>query len=809
MAPQNDFSSGELNADAKRSDDPLVKAGARQLSNWRILNSRKVTNRPGRTALFQADGRTDEVLVAPGVVYRLSFGNGTLVIRDASGAQVASQSGYAWTAATAKSIVWTKVNNSATQRDVVICFPGQKTKIARWTSPGTWSFLDFSFSAAAGGALSSPFYRLSPAGITLQPSAVTGTVNIVFSGDVLVTGHVGTRIRYQERQMTIATVVDARNGTATINEQLFPTQRVTLSTDPTAIFAVGDAVEGSVTSAAGVVATVGGNLTSVTAMAPVAAGTGYAVSDQVSVAGGSGTAATATVATVNGSGGITGLTVASGGSYTAPPTNPVTLTTVTGVGTGATADLTTTTTTNTLDVVLSSSRVITTSDTLVGPHGSGTVSAVLTISPAATTAWDDEVINDLRGWPNSCFFDQSRLGFCDIPSVPGGVAYSEIGIYNVFLTGANPSDPFFEIAPDSAHVYHVVSKGDEFFITDRGIYYSPVNANNPLKPGSLQFLKFSSDQASSVHPVQTSQAILFVNAGLTRVVAIVVNTHSLYVPWATQEVSLYHSHLIKTPVALAVTSDGSQMPEQYVYVVNSDGTMAVGKFDIGKDWAGFVPWSGQGFVNWVSSLGQQLIVTETYTSNNFGITLAEQVDTGQYLDGAVLLNNVPTNMRSLAVGDGPLWWLKNGTVDLIDGVRTLGTHQVDATGNVVKLDPNEDLSSTTIIAGKAWSAVLEPFIAHAAGGQNEGQRVKRRKVKRAAVSVESSTGFIMSAVTPVSCNRRIPAYMAGDDQNAQPPLRETTYSFRTRGRAYDPRVILTKDLPGPLTVSEVGFEVTV
>src|ERR1017187_1843732 len=164
MAPQNDFSAGELNIDAKRSDDPLVKTGARQLSNWRILNSRKVVNRSGRSALFPAYGRVDEVLIAPGQIYRLCFGNGTLQIRDASGNYITGASGYAWTAATAASIVWTQVNRSATTRDIVFTFPGQCMKVARWSSSAGWSFLDFAFATNAYGAAQEPFYRLAPPG---------------------------------------------------------------------------------------------------------------------------------------------------------------------------------------------------------------------------------------------------------------------------------------------------------------------------------------------------------------------------------------------------------------------------------------------------------------------------------------------------------------------------------------------------------------------------------------------------------------------------------------------------------------------
>jgi hypothetical protein len=279
------------------------------------------------------------------------------------------------------------------------------------------------------------------------------------------------------------------------------------------------------------------------------------------------------------------------------------------------------------------------------------------------------------------------------------------------------------------------------------------------------------------------------------------------VPWATQEVSLYHSHLFNSPIAMAVANDGAQVPEQYVYVLNTDGTIAVGKFDVGKEWAGWLPWNGAGSINWISSLGQTPIFSTTYTSNHVPVTIAEQLDLSQYVDGAVTLNNVTTNMQSGVLG--PVWWLANGTVDLIDGVKPLGTHSVDGSGNVRLLDPSEDLSSPTIMAGLAWQAILEPFIQHVQGGKNEGQRVKRQKIKRVAISVQNSTGFVMQGIGKIKCVRRISPWNVGDDQGQPPPLRETTYSFRTRGRDYDPRVALVKDLPGPITVAEWGAETTV
>lgn len=880
IEPQTDWSAGELNVDAKRTDDPLVKAGARQLSNFRLLNTRKPTNRPGRTAMFPTEGRVDEVTVTAGTNFYLCFGNGTLKIRDASGVYVAGNSGYAWTAATAKSVVWTLVLRSATDRDIVITFPGQRMKLARWSAAAGWAFLDFAFSANAYGASREPFYRLAAPGISLTPGAVSGTVTLVASSSYFVAGMVGTIIRWIGHQIRIVSVTSGTAASGIVIEQLPVTIDLGTITAVKGTFNVGDAIS-TTTSPRG-----------------------------------------------NYEGEVASVTIAGG------------------VVTGITINMFTT------------GQQFATSDAIVGPNGTCTAGTVAVVTPGASGQWDEQVMNANRGWPASCSVDQNRLIFCDIPAVPGGIGWSRIGAYDDFLVGANPSDPMFEIAPNRARVYHVINRMVEFVLTDRGIWYIPISEGNPLKPGSVQFIKMSNDSSSSVRPIETTEGIVFINAGLNRVIAIVAKYGFFAVPWGTIETSPYHSHLFKTPVALAVTTGDGVFQERYVYVLNSDGTMAIGKFDVSREWAGWLPWSGTGAVNWISTLGADVIFTTTYTATA-SVTIAEKLDVTQYLDGGVAINAVPAAMaagtdptiqtmltgtagtnltdhaaasaafdgntlknrlasvgkdsptvgygnrvylqptvgatklfrirvtapldqplsavgattfnvigsndasswttvlagavtfglngevmdvtngidqtnaylywgidisgtsgqavavaliepfylaagtvhKSPSLGTGPMWWLAGGQAQVMDGLKTLALHDIDASGNVTAIDA-EDLTASTLVAGLGWTATLEPFVPPVQGGADQGQRMKRRRIAKANITVIDSSGFVYAG-------RRIPGWMAGESQDIAPPLREMTYQFRPRGRSYDPREPLTKDTPGPLTIAEIGLEATV
>jgi hypothetical protein len=56
---------------------------------------------------------------------------------------------------------------------------------------------------------------------------------------------------------------------------------------------------------------------------------------------------------------------------------------------------------------------------------------------------------------------------------------------------------------------------------------------------------------------------------------------------------------------------------------------------------------------------------------------------------------------------------------------------------------------------------------------------------------------------------RVPTWNVGEDATQPPPLREEAQRWRPIGRAFDPRVAVIKDTPGPLMINELGIEVTI
>jgi hypothetical protein len=836
---QRDFSAGELDVEMKRADDnPIMKTGARQMLNWRILNSHAVKQRPGRTALFKENGpRVEPILMRPGQLFYLAFGAGYLRIYNAAGALVAGTTVMAgsgglplpWTAATVGAITYV-VSNANSQFAVYIFFadgaPNNRPQLLLWdgvSQTSTWTLQPYLEAIAAGGQKRTFFSRISPPNITMQPSAVRGAINIAFSGAVLVAGMVGARMRYAGRQISITGVSGPQNGTAQVIEPLPPGQTLTISAS-SGFMSIGDVIRGASSGAVGIVITTPTQQAvtftylsgafmiigaSVTGAPSGATGTIIAIDYGTGTATISLTTATlfAVADTVSGGGGAITLTSVGGASLVVQL------------------------------IPASGSNIIAfIVETVVGQSGTAAVSAVATVAPQAIAVWDDEVMNTFRGYPSSVFFDQSRLGMCNFPSVPSAIGWSGLSLPTDLYVGSSPQNAIFNLAPGNVQVQYVVPgmESSEFVFTDTKIFYIPITPQIPLIPGNVNFNELASHGSMpGVQPKRAQQSVVYMPAG-GGVVGAVQSPGSYNRPYIIDSLSELHAHLFTASpaIAIAIPSAATQFEENYIYITLRNGTVVVGRYEMkqglieagqdGKPRIGWSPWNGVGTVLWTAALQDAVIFTTSYTSSFPSFVLVEQLDANQYLDMAIAVNNLPAAFVPPA-GRGPLFAFANGPVTLMDqGYRMMGTYQVDGNGFIVPQgNGGENLASASLIAGQAWTSILEPFVPDAQPGQDVGQRMFKRRIARFAAYVSNSTGFVMArlfsgpltrvspALGTVMNSYRVPAWNQDDDATQPPPLREEAQRSRPLGRSFDPRVAIVKDTPGPLTIHELGTEATI
>ena len=819
---QFDFSYGEVDVDLKRRDNhPARKGGLRQMSNARIHNSGTIQNRSGRRMLFIAAlaARTEEVTMSPGNLFKLAFGTGFLNIFNSAGAIAATfnnQGGGAalpWSSATISNIVYARFGLS-----IYITFPGMQPQVLTWDGASTWTIAAYAEAVVASGQKRTAFYRLSPQNVTMKPSATTGNITLIFSSNITDSRMVGTRMRYAGRQVLITGWSSSAQLSALVIEPLPPAQTITFTSNQ-GNFAIGDVVLGSSSGAEGIVISAPSTQTFLT---NIVSGT-FNVGD--SITGGT-SGATAIITSLQPWQGITSIqyTVVSLSTGTAF-VNGETITS----GGGATGTVSGASTTGMLVQLLATSTSLNFfafPDTVVGPSGSGIIASAGTAvtAPQAISDWDDEIMNGFRGWPASCFVDQYRVGFCNFPAIPNGIAWSAINsAIDLYVGGPTvPNGAMFELAPDKVQIYYVVPgpESSEFVFCDHKLYYIKIDATNPLRPGSVGFQALSGDGASRVQPRVSQDFIFYVNAGGNSVMAVTA-PGAYYRPFNTRNMTEFHSHLFSNIVALAAPNADGTFNERYLYALNANGTMACGKYNARDgqlaDDIGWGPWSGAGAVSWIAATNADII----FTTNYFGTNVCEVLDDTVYMDASLFVNAAPTALAPPG-GKGPLWMLPGQSVFLMDQVsRPMGIYQVDANGFIIpQNNGGENLLAASLMAGQIWSGAAEPFAPDAPSGADQHQRMELRQFSKFAVYVIHSTGLVFNSLFSGKQTRlgkvpgsilnttRRPAYNMDDDTTVPPYQRETVESWTPPGSSYDPRCAVAWDTPGPIEILEFAMEIS-
>lgn len=774
IGAQRDFSGGELDESMKRADEnPIMKIGARQMSNWRVLSSGAVKDRPGRRAIFLETGRVEQILMSPGNVFYLVFGAGYLRVYNAAGTQVFAttvkgdgSTAIPWTLATVQNVSFVVAPGSGNAIYIAYAdgFPNNVPQVLSWdgvSQTSTWTLATFAETITAGGQKRTIFYRVSPPNITMLPSATTGSITIQFSAPILSAGMVGTRMTFGGRQILITGVTDSENGTATVEEPLPEGMVIALTAGETSRFNIGDEIIGSISGANGIVTGIlaSSNYLYVQLLATTNGVLYFQASDLIIGSGGEG--------------GI--VSVTNGGPYAVSVWD---------------------------DEVMNSFR-----------------------------GYPISVFYD-QGRLGFCNFGDVQSGI--VWSAIGlqlDFFVSSIGENIV------PSSAIFELAPGKSQVLFVQpgAESSEFIFCDNAVYYIPISPTVPLVPGSVTFTLLSQQGCQpNVRPQPIEQSIIYVKAGGAQIGAVQA-PGAYYRPYVVDHVSEYHSHLFtpSPPIAIAAPAAMVQFEELYVYILLANGSIVMAKYAIrnglidigpeGKPKMGWLPWNGAGPSTWISAQGASVVFTTNYPTTGAGVvSVVETLDATQYLDAAILVNAVPSGIPTPG-GKGPLWWLAGGSVTLIDQVtRMMGTYQIDVNGNIIpQFNGGENLASAQLVAGEPWTATLEPFVPDAQPGQSQHQRMFKRRVSRMAVYVSNSTGFLLArlfsgpltpsspALGTIMNTYRVTTWNTGDNVEAPPPQREGAYRWRPLGRSFDPRVAVIKDTPGPLLIHEIGLETTI
>ena len=262
-----------------------------------------------------------------------------------------------------------------------------------------------------------------------------------------------------------------------------------------------------------------------------------------------------------------------------------------------------------------------------------------------TTQWDEQVVCDVNGYPQTTTFHEQRLYFGGTSGLPDGIQGSKIGNFFNFDVGEAQDDESIQIqiASDQINeIEHLVSGKNLQILTSTGEFYLRPPVSQPVTPTDIRIINQSTfGSQAKAKPRQFDNATVFVqNNGRTVREYLYSESAEEY---SSNSISLLSSHLVSNPVDSAKLTSVPGRTEQFYYLVNDDGTIAVFLSQRNEKIAGWMQWNTDGNYESITTTSTDVYVAVARTINSATVYALEQ-----YSDDAFDLPTDYTTSKTLS-----------------------------------------------------------------------------------------------------------------------------------------------------------------
>jgi len=252
----------------------------------------------------------------------------------------------------------------------------------------------------------------------------------------------------------------------------------------------------------------------------------------------------------------------------------------------------------------------------------------------------EPVWSGTKGWPSCGTFHQNRLYVANSGERPQTLWGSQVSNFFDFNIDQGNDDDGIDVTIDDNRVnaiQNLVSGRNLQLYTTGGEFYIPTEIGNPITPSRILIVKSTSHGSSNLLPVAVGGASVFVeNAGKVVRDFIYNDAEQNY---SAKSLSILSSHLINNPVSSATRKSTSDSPADYLYLVNSDGTMAVLNIAREQDLLAWSLWTTDGSFEEVTVLGQDVYVTVKRTINSATVRYIEKFNKLHFMDSSLILTS--------------------------------------------------------------------------------------------------------------------------------------------------------------------------
>jgi len=246
---------------------------------------------------------------------------------------------------------------------------------------------------------------------------------------------------------------------------------------------------------------------------------------------------------------------------------------------------------------------------------------------------DVNVWSATRGWPKSATFYQGRLWFGGSKSRPQTLWGSVTNDFFSFDVGTGLDDEALDLTLDTDQVNAIVSvyAGRHFQVFTTGGEFS-IN-DLPITPKKSAVRRQTLFGASTIPPKSIDGSTIFVDrTGKSVREFLYAYAEDAY---TSGTVSLLASHLLNSPVDMDSLRGTDSADANYVYFVNSDGTVAVYNSLRAQEVGGWTKWTTSGTIESVSVVVEDVYFLVKRAINGVTKRYLEKVDPDSYTDANV------------------------------------------------------------------------------------------------------------------------------------------------------------------------------
>jgi hypothetical protein len=395
-------------------------------------------------------------------------------------------------------------------------------------------------------------------------------------------------------------------------------------------------------------------------------------------------------------------------------------------------------------------------------------------SNGATTNWDEQAFSALRGYPSAVTFHENRLCFGGTLAEPDTIWMSSLGEFFDYNVGEGEDTDAINLVAatgDVNEIRYMRSNRDLQIFTLSDELYIPTYLNQAITPTNAQIRKQTPFGSEFVLPTSIDGATIFVERGGRAVREYIYSdAEDAYISTAISTVA---THLIKSPVDIAVVHSGFNTAESYAALVMADGDMALFSSNRAEKRAAWTGLTSQGSYKAAAAIGDRLFTYQQDVNNNYVLS--------EFLDDIGLDNYLYVAYGSGTVSVSSLY--SSGTVDVIgyDGTNKVYLGEFTVTGGNITMTGHS--SYTHFYVGKKYTSkiITNPVDTVAANGPVTGDV---RGISTVILNVKDSES--------IKVNNRSVNNITGFTGNKE---------VRLLGYSRSPQVTIEQEEPMPLQIN--------